>query len=87
VEHTPPHNTWWTTPESHHTEHHDQERRTGQPSRKEQPDYMPTKRYHGIMLIHNSIGTEAVSHSPALYWIFNVLPVPRESTAACFEHP
>ena len=67
------------------TQRHDQERR--QLSRKEQPDYTPTRLYHSIMFIHDSLGTGAFSNSPALYCVFNVPPDPRGPTAACWRHP
>ena len=44
---------------------------------------MPARRYHSIMLIHDSLDTRAFSISPALYTGFNVPPDPRESTASC----
>jgi len=35
-------------------------------TRKEQPDYTPTRRYHSIMFTYDSLGTGAFSHSSTL---------------------
>jgi hypothetical protein len=51
-----------------------------------QYDITPTRRYHSILLIQDSLDTGAFSIdiiSPALYEVFNVPPDPCGSTAAC----
>ena len=55
------------------TQRHDQERR--QLSRKEQPDYTPTRRYHSIMFIHDSLVT-GPSASPLRYIRSSTCPGP-----------
>ena len=43
----------------------------------------PTRWYHSILFIQDSLDTRAFSHSLALYPVFNVPPEPRDSTAIC----
>ena len=50
-------------------------------------DNKPTRRYHSIMLIHDSLDTEAASSSSALANRFNVPPDSCESTVACLWLP
>ena len=52
-----------------------------------QYDLQPTRGYHSIMSIHDSLDTEAFSRLLSTIERFNVPPDPCRPAAPCYQHP